>query len=247
MKHPIRWADAVPAIPVVKLQAVVRGGLVRSRLRLAGPGVLRRKDCVNDEEMVTFEEKSRLYPMDYFGWEENGKTWWMSIASMGQLMRGELHPANPYTKVPFSTEIRKRFRKLRCYCARYAVPVAHSPPPDVQTKLLYHHVTLYQTLEENGYEGIHPEEWAAMERLDVYTYLETLTRMLVGWSLEKPERPWRIGLANLARRLLRAAQIRITTIRYSAAYLTATSLIQDRQIPDLLFMIVSARFQALRR
>lgn len=246
MKGPIRWTDTVPIIPVVKMQALVRGGLIRRRLRLAGPGVLRRKECVNDEEMVTFEDKSRVHPHDYFGWEENGKIWWMSIASMGQLTRDQLHPANPYTKVPLSTDDRRRFRKLRCYCLRHKLPISHEVVTDVPTKLIHYNIAIYQSLEENGYEGIHPEEWAAMDRLDVYAYLETFTRMLSGWSLEKPERLWRTGLSYFARRLCKASQLRIPAVRYYASYLTATCLAQDRQVSDLLFMIVSARFQALR-
>jgi len=246
MKNPVRWVDSIPKDSVPKLQALVRGWLTRVRIKLAGPGVLRRKDCVNDEEMVTFEDKTRVHPHDYFGWEENGKVWWMSIPSMGQLVRDQLHPVNPYTKVPLSMDVRRRFRKLRCYCARYKIPTTHTPAQDVPAKIQQYNTAVCQALEENGYEGIHPEEWSAMERLDLYTYVETLTRMLAGWALEKPERPWRVGLSALARRICRDSQVHIQRVRYYAACLSATCLIQDRQLPDVLFMIVSARYRALR-
>ena len=106
MKQPTKWVTLLSENKVTVVQSVIRGWLIRRYLKLAGPGVLRRSGCVNDEEMVTFEDKTKIHPFEYFGWEENGKVWWMSIASMGQLTRDQLSPANPYTKVPFSIETR---------------------------------------------------------------------------------------------------------------------------------------------
>jgi hypothetical protein len=57
----------------VIIQKVWRGHSVRDWLRIAGPGVLNRSVCHNDEELVTMDEKKSVNPFDYFAFEEGGK------------------------------------------------------------------------------------------------------------------------------------------------------------------------------
>ena len=46
-----------------------RGYAVRIRLRRAGPGVLKRSLCHNDEELVTMDSKDKYHPFDFFSFE----------------------------------------------------------------------------------------------------------------------------------------------------------------------------------
>ena len=95
-----------------RVQAWIRGILLRRRLRLGGPGVLRRTGLSNDDDLVTCESSDRQYPLDYFAFEENGKVWWFDFGTLWKWAQRSTEPANPYTKVPLSVETRTRLRKV---------------------------------------------------------------------------------------------------------------------------------------
>lgn len=63
---PARWIDvhAGHVSRIVKIQAMVRGWRLRRRLDWAGPGALRRAECVNDEDVATLDEIRTLHPID---------------------------------------------------------------------------------------------------------------------------------------------------------------------------------------
>lgn len=94
-RNPQRWVELFDVAQVVRMQAVIRGFLLRRQIRWAGPGAMKRSLCMNDEDLATFDEKERVSPLDYFGWEEAGKVWWMDVRSMLQLIRTEPKPVNP--------------------------------------------------------------------------------------------------------------------------------------------------------
>ena len=249
MKVPVRWADTQDESyirTVVHLQSRIRGFLVRRSLRWAGPGVLSRKHCINDEEMVTFESKSEVHPFEYFGWEENGKIWWMSQLSALQLLREELRPVNPYTKVPWSLDIRKRLRRLQCHRLRSKRPLWHSQPPKGTMTQIYVR-SICQTLEEQACDELHPNHWNAMSNYQQIVFLEVLSRMLDGWAMETPVRPWRVQYATYARKVYNEIRFQPTVARWAVSRLVTVLLNQDRSVPDVAFLITSARFQSLTR
>jgi hypothetical protein len=108
-RAPVLRIDLHRASPVVRLQAVIRGWLLRRRLTLAGPGVLRRKDLVNDEDLFTCESKDRQYPLDYFAFEESGKNYWFNAKDIWSWMTRSVTPLNPYTKTPIPNDARRGF------------------------------------------------------------------------------------------------------------------------------------------
>lgn len=250
MSNPVRWdttPDAAKRIRhITTLQSLARRLLVKRLIRWAGPGAMHRKECVNDEEMVTFEDKAGVSPLEYFGWEENGKTWWMSQLSALQLLREDLRPVNPYTKVPWSLETRKRLRHLQCFRLRRKLPLFHSPPsPGTQTQLYVR--TICQTMEEQSMEELHPNHWNAMSTYQQLAFLEILCRMLNGWALETPVRPWRVSFASHTRRMYQSIRQDPGLTRWGVARCVNTLVFQDREIPDLMFLVTSARYQALLR
>jgi hypothetical protein len=108
---------------LIRAQALIRGYLVRARLALGGPGVLRRGDLANDEDLATMTETCRIDPEDYFAFEENGKVWAFEFPTIFTWsLRSEV-PANPYTKVPLSTETRTRLVRLWSYHTRHRNPL----------------------------------------------------------------------------------------------------------------------------
>jgi len=243
-RNPVRWVGTVKESSVIKLQSILRGFLVRRRLRYSGPGVLNRKACINDEELVTLDDKNSVHPFEYFGWVQNDKLWWMSIASIMQLFRGELHPTNPYSREPFPLEARLRIRKIYVYRIRNKLPLGHVQPQDVE-RMTFRFNTISQIMEENGYEGFHPNSWAAMNRWQMARYLEILMRIVSAWALEKPIRPWRTGLLNYIRRSYTSLIESPQFSQWYSSCATMTCLIQDRGIHEIAFMIASARHQVI--
>ncbi len=63
---PARWMDAHAGhvSRIIKIQAIFRGWRLRKRLEWAGAGVLRRSECVNEEDVATLDEIQTLHPDD---------------------------------------------------------------------------------------------------------------------------------------------------------------------------------------
>jgi hypothetical protein len=110
-----------------KLQALIRGWLVRRRLHYSGPGVLCRKNLANDEDLETCEEFSKEHPLDYFAFEENGKIWWFHFPTLWKWCLRSYEPTNPYTKVPLSQDTRKRIRSVWSYRFRNKIQLPEEP------------------------------------------------------------------------------------------------------------------------
>ena len=247
--NPVRWIDTPDATKrierVIILQSLARRLLVKRLIRWAGPGAMHRKECINDEEMVTFEDKASVSPFEYFGWEENGKTWWMSQPSALQLLREELRPVNPYTKVPWSHATRIRLRHLQSHRLRFKRPLYHSQPQIGGITQIYVR-TICQFMEEYQIdENVHPNHWNSMTVYQQLRFLEHLSRMLDGWALETPIRPWRRMLATHTRHVLRGLRKDPGVTRWGVARCVNTLLFQDREVSDMIFLVAAAKHQAL--
>lgn len=241
----VRWKPPDEHVElVVKLQSLVRRFLVNRRLHYAGPGVLCRRVCVNDEELVTLDDKASVHPFEYFGWQEGDKVWWMSIPSILQLFGAELHPTNPYSRTPFPLEARSRLRWVYIYRIRHSLPFSHAPIAG-QNLMIFRMNTISQIMEEYSYDGFHPETWYAMSSHQTFGYLEKLIQLLAGWVLERPLKPWRNSLLNHVRRNYASAMQDPTFVRWYTMRATMSCLIQQRETPNIVFMVACARFQIL--
>ena len=112
MKTPVLWADVQKKCDIVSIQALVRGWLIRKRLRLAGKGVLRRDCLENEDEPFQYRSKDKCHPLDYVSIEENGKVWWFEATSVWKWVIRSPEPTNPYTRTPLTPETRKRIREV---------------------------------------------------------------------------------------------------------------------------------------
>lgn len=164
-REPILWASVHASRKVDRVQALARGWLVRRRLRLAGPGVLRRSGLANDEDVFTCESKDRQHPLDYFAFEEGGKLWWFAFAPFWRWCARTPVPVNPYTKVPLTLETRQRLWdcwgiRLRC---RLGTP---EEPTDYSDRLRQRWNILSQLFFGFGFEGVHPENFLDLTKAD---------------------------------------------------------------------------------
>jgi len=177
MRSPTLWIDAntsrVP--PIVKIQAYVRGWLIRKRLSYAGFGVLHRSGLANDEDIITCSEKDRVYPMDFFSFEENGKFWWFEFSSIWTWCMRNPEPTNPYTKVPLSTDTRKRLRTIWGYKRRHHEEIP-SESQFYEERLRHRLNILTQHFADYGFIDVHPENFMRLSKADYITLFILLLR-----------------------------------------------------------------------
>jgi len=140
-------------IRITKCQAIARRWLVLQKIRLGGPGVLNRKDLANDEELVTFTESSRQHPFSYFAFKESDKTWWFDFDTIWVWSLKSVEPANPYTRVPLTTDVRKRLREMWAYRLRHGISIP-ADPRDLDERIQCRWTMLHQTFADNGFTDI---------------------------------------------------------------------------------------------
>lgn len=151
------WSDLHKTSSITRFQALYRGWSVRRYLRLCGPGVLRRKDVINDEDLVTMEDKHKQHPFDYFGIEENGKFWWFDFSTIFTWSLQSVEPVNPYSKTPLPMEARKRLRELwRQKRIR---------PKDSVSRWNF----MCQMFREFGFTDVHPNMFIDIAKVNYYT------------------------------------------------------------------------------
>jgi hypothetical protein len=159
-----RWKDlCVLDMRVVRCQAIARGWSVRRHLRIAGPGVLRRGIVANDEDVISYNDKNRIHPFNYFAFEESSKIWCFEFGSIWSWMSRSAEPVNPYTKVPLSLDVRRRLREL------WYIRSIKRLAPLVETSTLEERIEqrwtiLCQIFSENGFVDATPDQFIQLPR-----------------------------------------------------------------------------------
>jgi hypothetical protein len=177
MKHPVLWSDANQPIvpPVVRIQACVRRWLIQKRLSYAGPGVLCRAHLANEEDIVTCAPASRVHPMNFVSFEENGKVWWFEFGSLWTWCMRNRIPLNPYTNVPLSSDTRKRLRSIWGYMRRHKIDL----PPEssvFEDRLRHRFHVMTQHFADYGFEGVSVESLMQCSKLHYVSLFGILRR-----------------------------------------------------------------------
>jgi hypothetical protein len=153
-KNVTLWKDTLENdVRIIKCQAVARGWFVRHHLRLAGPGVLRRKGLANDDELVSGDEASRQHPFEYFAFVENDKTWWFSFGTIWTWSLKSVEPSNPYTRTPLTRDVRKRLREYWAFRLHHSISVPNEPE-DPEERIRCRWVMLCQTFADYGFTDV---------------------------------------------------------------------------------------------
>lgn len=196
MRNPVLWADvnAGRTPPIVKLQSFVRGWLVRKRLSYAGTGVLHRVGLANDEDIISCAEKDKVHPFDFFSFEENGKIWWFEFDGLWTWCMRNVEPTNPYTKVPLTTDTRKRLRTLWGYKRRNReeLPVES---PMFGERLRHRLNILSQHFADYGFTDVHTENFVNFSKADYITLFVLLQRDIE--TVIPPSDPFRLRVCRL--------------------------------------------------
>ena len=184
------WSEVNSLHPkAILISKIWKGYTLRNRLKLAGPGVLNREKCHNDDELVLLEHKAKVHPLDYFAFEEAGHIWWFDIRSIVGCLNSALNPTNPYTRQPLTIDTRKRLRKIFDYRIRNGLETHHSAPPQRSNleSLDYIWLNVCQILVENGFEDVVPNYFLRMNRSEHFIFVYYLLNDIATLSLENPK------------------------------------------------------------
>lgn len=232
-RAPVLWASLQVTSPVVRLQAWVRGWLLRRRLALAGPGVLRRTGLANEEDLFTCESIDRQHPMDYFAFVEGGKVWWFDARSLWVWVSRAVEPVNPYTKTPIPVEAMRRLRSIqRVTGFSYGVQTAD----DMMT---HRWNTLIQIFRANGFSDVHPQQFADFEDTDYSTMFVFLERDLQVVLSERDL--YRPRLLRLCRRGRDGQDLPLYRLHSASLLLRMLTIPRDPYV--LVFSILSAFYR----
>jgi hypothetical protein len=227
---------------IIKIQAIWRGILCRRPLQLAGKGVLKRSLCVNDEELITLDDKHTISPFDFFSLEEDGKVWFFDQKTINQLSQKDLVVRNPYTRRQLSNEDMARIRKLYVWRRKQKLPVFHDiqEPLNAIEKRDRRWLRIVQILREAGFEEIHYEHFIALNYPQMATFVNSLVEDIRWWTHEKSNRPskyvrWLINMRNLMHTYRH--QIDLSS---DIACILLTILLDVTKIQDISFHIYNA-------
>lgn len=175
-------------IKATLIQKVWRGYTVRFRLKLAGPGVLKRSLCHNEEDVVSFEPRERQHPFEFFSFEEDGRIWWFDILSIIGCLNSNLRPMNPYTRQPLSIDTRRRLRAVYKYRVHNRLPIVHQPHTKRSYEELLEHqwMKIVQIVHENGFEDVHPNHFMSLNKSQLLILLNYIVNDMTALATEHP-------------------------------------------------------------
>ena len=242
MKVPLLWTSLYTRTTdkTVRVQAVVRGWLIRRRLALAGPGVLCRKGVTNEEDIVTCE--SNIHPMEYFAFEENGKIWWFSFSSLWSWCRRSHEPVNPYTKTPLSDDTLGRLFSMWGYRRRHQCGIPEESP-GFEERLLFRWNILSQVFRANGFSQMHPRSFLTMNKSEYISMFSLLHQdLLVAYSDKDPHRD---KIMRFCRRALSSTEM-MQPKHYvlQSTYILMILLSIEKRPFKIAFSILSAFYRA---
>ena len=185
-KNPRLWSVLNKIDDKLKLIIKIwRGYHVRKRLRLAGPGVLKRSICKNDEDVGTLDEKEKVHPFDYFAFEEDSNIYWAHVQSMVSILNSNQMPLNPYTRKPISNEARRRLREIYNYRVRNNIDVtfAENKPITVDDIINKRWMQISQTIYEDYITDINPIQFQILSRDELGEFLTYILEDTHRWSI----------------------------------------------------------------
>lgn len=246
VRNPRLWKDLNNLDSrAILIQKAWRGWSVRTWLKLAGPGVLNRKICHNDEELVTLDDKKSVSPFDYFAFEEAGKVYWFDVRSLAQNSMTQVEPINPYTREPLTMDVRKRLRHMCIRRQRVKLHNVHDPhvTRSIHEFISTNWIYVCQVIIENGFFDMSPLYFTSLNRSQLFIFISIIQKDLIAWASEHTNKDSRRHRYQFwTRRLLSEYAKGVDAVRLS--YLTARVLItmlNDYPEPySICFIIMSA-------
>jgi len=178
------WITSGALRGITKFQAIIRGGNVRAYNQLAGPGVIDRRVCNNDSDVVSCEDKCDVHPSNYFSVEEEGKVWWFDQRTIFQWSQKDLEIQNPYTRTRFSKEDTCRLRRIVRYRKRLRKPLYHEGQPTLVSTIEMRDnrwLRVCQILREFDFP-IHHEHFISLSYPEIVALVNSLIQDTRCWT-----------------------------------------------------------------
>lgn len=169
---------------LITIQKLWKGYFLRKRLRLAGSGVLKRSLCNNQDELISLESITTVNPLDYFGFEENGKIYGFDIRTVIDALYRT--GSNPFTRQAFSMESRKRLRELYGIRLRSRLDnyYEHNIPRTPELLVRNRWTQVCQIIEENGFYNIDQNIFSGLNKSQLYIFLNMIHTDMQAWAAE---------------------------------------------------------------
>lgn len=225
---------------IVKIQAIWKGYSLRNRLKRAGAGVLKRSICNNEEEFMSLEPISKLDPLLYFSFEEDGKIWAFNVYGLCKILLYDVQPKNPYTRTPLSVDTRKRLRSYFMFLLRRrdSEILRIFREGDLDCKL----ITITQILQENGFEDFRPEYISFCSYDQAYILRSLLLHDLRALSYKNPNLKLYRYCALLNSRTFMAASNPVVKLIHML-FLIFANITASSEEYEFCFLIMSALFK----
>lgn len=164
-----------------------KGYIVRKGLSLAGPGVLNRAKCSNQEELYTLCDIKEVHPLDYFGFEQDGNIYGFDVRTMFSCLHEKYESTNPFNRQPFPMEARIRLRQLYGYRIRNKLPTVHCSVVNQSFEQILRNrwLQLCQIMEENGFFSTNPTIFLSLSKIQLYILLNFICNDIKTWSSEQ--------------------------------------------------------------
>lgn len=173
---------------VTLITKIWKGYITRKILNLAGPGLFKRTICNNEEEISSLEPINKVDPLDYFGFEEDGKVYGFDMRTLFDNFHRNFIITNPYTRQPLSVDTRKRLRQLYGYRLRHKLPrfFEHNTLTTANTIINNTWNQVCQIIEENGFSGtdLRPNIFLTMNKSQLYIFLNLVLNDMKTWASE---------------------------------------------------------------
>lgn len=186
VKYPRLWFEENRQVlkSVILIQKIWRAFMIRNRLKLAGPGVLSRSKCHNDEELTTCVHKTKQHPFDYFAINEDGTIWWFDQRTMIQWAHKGQKVVNPYTRRELHKDDMRRLRELNYIRAKYDLGVYHNPstaPMQTVDRRDLRWLRISQLLQEYDYD-LRSEHFCSMSIGQMIAFTNFMREDLCWWA-----------------------------------------------------------------
>lgn len=241
------WLSTRPTIEhyIRRFQSIWRGYRERIPILLAGPGVLKRSVCMNEDELSTLDSKNEVHPHDYFSIDEDGKVFWFDQRTMIQWSQKELEIRNPYTRSLVSNTDLRRFRRLWTWRKNARLPLYHEGQQTTMTMIERRDnrwLRIAQIIRECGFD-IHHENFISMSYPQTMMVIHSLVEDSRAWLCEKKSsivhQKYHLWLKNLRNVIHSYASFVVASTDVAGVLL---AILQDmvRSPDDFAFYIYSA-------
>ena len=145
---------------ITKIQALFKGILVRSRLKLKGPGFLNKNLCNNEEDFYTFENKNEIKDEYFFSYRDSdGFIYFYDVRSLSKLL--ESSKINPYNMKEIPIDAIDKLQKRVEYMKNKKIDIYHEKPK-LNPKQQFNNkvLTIFQKIDMlNAFAGGTQVEW----------------------------------------------------------------------------------------